>query len=142
VRGLDSIIRVQRWRLDEKRRALRDLQKLEEEMHRALADLESELGREQGAAAGTAEAGMTYGGYAQSVIDRRNRLHESLDKVTRQIADATDALARAFEELKKVEMTAAMRRRAIEAEAERTAQQELDDIATVAHARRQRSRVD
>jgi flagellar export protein FliJ len=136
VRGLRSIIRVQRWRLDEKRRELRDLQKLEEELQRALADLEAELGREQGAAAGTAEASFTYGGYAQSVIDRRERLQDSLSKVVRQIADATDALARAFEELKKVEMTAAMRQRAAEAEAERTAQRTLDDIAAVAHARR------
>ena len=56
-RGLDSVIRLQKWRLDEKRRQLGDLLSLSEQLQTELANLEAELQAEQALAARNFEAG-------------------------------------------------------------------------------------
>ena len=73
-------------------------------------------------------AHFAYPTYAKAAIQRRENLKQSADELKVQLNDAKDALAEAFEELKKVELLDErdqMRERAAEAAIE---QSELDAI--------------
>lgn len=107
--ALDSLIRLNRWQLDERRRQLADLDALAEKLRQEQARLAAEQQAEQSAAARSAEAGVVYGAYAQRLIERRRRLEESQAAVESQIALAREALAEAYREVKRYEIAAANR---------------------------------
>lgn len=128
-RGLDSVIRLQKWRLDEKRRQLGDLLRLAEQLETELAGLETELEAEQALAARNFEAGRTYGNYARGFIERRERLIQSLANVEQQVEVAQEEVRAAFRELKTIEITKDNRDKVVAIDTGRRQQAELDEIA-------------
>lgn len=127
-RGLDSVIRLQKWRLDEKRRQLGDLLSLSEQLQTELANLEAELQAEQALAARNFEAGRTYATYALGYIDRRERLRQSLANVEKQIESAQEEVRGAFRELKTIEITKDNRDKVETLQVNRRQQNELDEL--------------
>ena len=133
---LDSLIRMHRWQLDERRRQLAALEelaaKLAEEQHR----LEAENLREQAAATASPEAAASYPGYAHGFLDRRRKLEQSRAETAAQIAQAREALAEAFQEVKRYEITAASRARLQEQREARRQARVLDDLGIEGYRRR------
>lgn len=127
--GLDSLIRLHRWKLEEKRRVLAELEALMDELLARASGLEVEILNEQKAAAGSEEAGFAYGAYAAEAIHRREILAQSAADLAEKIAVARDDVKEAFQEAKKYEIA---QERKIERERIMTERRERiveDDVA-------------
>jgi flagellar protein FliJ len=136
VSTLESLIRLHRWQLDERRRHLADLDALANRLQSEQARLSSEQVVEQGIASGSLEAGTAYGAYARRLVERRRKLAESIESVEQQIAQARDALAEAFREVKRYEIAAASRASQLSKRIARRDQATLDEVAAEADRRR------
>ncbi|WP_207476539.1 flagellar FliJ family protein [Arenibaculum pallidiluteum] len=135
---LKTLIRLHKWKLDEKQRALAELEALAERLSGEKQRLEDEVLAEQAAARESAEVGYGYAAYAKVAIERRRRLEESIEQVARQIEAARDEMADAFQELKRYELAQEGRDRR---ERERLRRREgamLDEVAVTGFARRRR----
>lgn len=135
-KGLDALIRIHQFELDEKRRALKELETVRANIETAIRMLENEVDREQKAAVGSVEAGMAYGNYARAAIARRGRLEQNLRDIEPQVEAAREVVAQAFEELKKYEITKAGRDKAAVAEANRKEQILMDELGLSAYMRK------
>lgn len=135
---LHALIRLHKWKLDEKRRALTELQGLADRLDEERSRLDDEVVREQDVARSSPEIGFSYAGYARTVIERRQRLDESIEQVRQQIATATDEVSAAFQELKRYELAQEGRDRRERRRLNRKAGAALDEIAVTAFVRRRR----
>ncbi len=134
--ALDSLIRLQRWRVDERRRDLAALEELAAALTAERQRLDAEDAAEQRAAATSAEAGFAYPSYARSLVERRRRLEQSRAETGAQIASAREALAEAFQEMKRYETAAATRLRQQQEREARRERRVLDELGTEAFRRR------
>jgi flagellar export protein FliJ len=134
--GLDSLIRLHKWQLDEKRRALADLESLAGRLGGEIAKLDGELARESAVAAEQEEPMIGFAAYLEATRNRRERLTASLDQVRTQIAAATEDIRSAFQELKKYELAAAGRVGRAMAREKRRETAYLDEVGVDAHRRR------
>ncbi len=136
MKGLAALIRLHTWRLDEKRRELADLQRLEDQFLEDGRRLEAEVAAEQEFAKTSDMGSFSYGGFAVGVIERRKRIEASIAEVRRRIDDKRAEVADAFQELKRDEITQAERLKRERVEAERRTQAGLDEISLIQHQRR------
>jgi flagellar protein FliJ len=134
--AIESLIRLYRWQLDERKRHLADLEGLAARLREDEQRLEEENAREQALVATSPEAAYVYAGYARNLIERRRKLRQSQAEVAQQITEARDALADAFQEVKRYEITAANRARLETEREERRQQQVMDGLGTDAYRRR------
>ncbi len=134
--GLESVIRLRRWTLDEKRKGLLALQAQEEAILRDLRGLDADMITEQRAARERPEFLFAYRGFADGLIQRRERLHEELEDVRTRLRTASQEVADAFEELKKVEQVEEGRVEAEAREQARTEQAHLDELGLNQHRAR------
>lgn len=135
--AIDSLIRLHRHRLDEKRRHLAELDRLAERLQSEGHRLEQELLSEQEIAAASPEARHAYSNYARELNERRAKLAASLEEVEGQTAAAREALAEAFQEVKRYEITAANRQKRERQILGRRIQVEQDEIAAQLYSRRE-----
>ena len=140
MRGIEALIKIHAFELDEKRRALKQIEDFRQGIENSITQLESQVVDEQAAARNSDEGAYAYGGFAQSVIQRRGALQDSLASVTEQVETARDAVAQAFETLKKYEITKAGRDSDALAESRRRERILLDELGLNAHARTKESR--
>lgn len=134
--ALDSLIRLNRWQLDERRRQLADLDALADKLRREQARLVEEQRAEQRAASASREAATAYAAYARRLIERRQKLDQSLAAVEGEIALAREALAEAYREVKRYEIAAANRVAKQRQALARQQQRVLDDIGIETFRRR------
>jgi flagellar protein FliJ len=136
VADLKSLIRLRRWQLDEKRRALSELQAFADRLSAERERLDMELATEAAVAAETFEGQRAYPAYARAAKQRRDQLEKAIEEVQGRIARATDELRQFFREAKTLELAQADRqRRAKEAVQKREAAM-LDEIALDGFRRR------
>jgi len=135
--ALDQLIRLHRWRLDELRRHLTDVEALAAKLEEQRRRLDTDDKREQSLAGASAEAAFAYPAYARQLIERRRKLAQSQSEAAEQIAKAQAALAEAFQELKRYETAAANRVRQQQRREQIRQQQTLDEIG-IDRFRRQR----
>jgi flagellar export protein FliJ len=135
--ALDQLIRLHRWRLDELRRHLTDVEALAAKLEEQRRRLDTDDKREQSLAGASAEAAYAYPAYARQLIERRRKLAQSQSEAAEQIAKAQAALAEAFQELKRYETAAANRVRQQQRREQIRQQQTLDEIG-IDRFRRQR----
>ncbi len=133
---LESLIRLHRWQLDERRRHLADLDALANRLRGEQARLVTEQQAEQGVASASLEAGTAYGAYARRLVERRRKLAESIVSVEQQIAQAREALSEAFREVKRYEIAAASRASQLSKRIARRDQASLDEVAAEVDRRR------
>ncbi|MBM3581121.1 MAG: flagellar export protein FliJ [Alphaproteobacteria bacterium] len=134
AKNLKGLIRLHKWMVDEKRRKLGDLLKMLAELEEQLRQLEAEVVAEQKAAANAPEtAGFLYGNYARRVIERRERLVQSIASMEMQISAAREELNDAYRELKKFQVVQDVRDRREALEAARREQGVLDEIGLTIH---------
>ena len=128
MKSLDTLIRLKRFQVDEKRRQVAQIEAMVAEFERMANDLNREIAVEQERAGIDDPGHFAYPTYAKAAIQRRDNLMRSANDLKGQLEDARGALAEAFEELKKVEILEERdqnRERAAEAGRE---QAELDHI--------------
>ncbi len=133
---LDSLIRLHRWQVDERRRHVAALEGLAEKLRLEMARLAAERAADETAAGASFLARHVYPGYIRRALERQKTLERSLAEVETQTVQARDALAEAFQELKRYEITQAERRKREQIEADRRTQAQLDEISLQQHQRR------
>ena len=128
MKSRETLIRLKKFQVDEKRRKVAQIETMIAEFERMAADLEREIKVEQDRAGIHDPAHFAYPTYAKAAITRRENLKRSVEELRTQLEDAKLALAEAFEDLKKVELLDE-RDQQREREAENGAEQhELDAI--------------
>ena len=135
--SLKTIIRLQKWKLDEKRRALSELQSLADRLMAEIERLKEEIAAEQNAARTNPEYAFTYSNYIRAAMERGERLTQSMGQVEAQISVATDEMAEAFQELKRYELAEEERLKREKDKLKRKEANMLDETALVGFRRRQ-----
>lgn len=138
--ALDSLIRLHRWQLDERRRDLATLEDLAAKLREERRKLDLEDERERAVASASPEAAFAYAGYAKRLIERRRRLEQSEAETAEQIARAREALALAYQDVKRYEIAAANRQKQQEQRDARRQQQALDEIGVEGFRRKSAGR--
>lgn len=106
---LGGLIRLHRWTLDEKRRALTDLEEFAGRLADEIGRLEAELEREMAAAGTAAVPPVGFEAYVRQVRLRQEKIRQSIRQADQQMEAARDDIAAAFRELKKYEIADAER---------------------------------
>ncbi|MBI2585644.1 MAG: flagellar export protein FliJ [Rhodospirillales bacterium] len=129
AKNLNTLIRLNEWTVDERRRELGQVLRALVELEVGLERLRREVINEQNAAmASPEEAGFFYGNYARAVIDRRQTLNDGIRRMEAQVAAARERLNEAYRELKKFEVAQKTRDQREARELARREQGVLDDI--------------
>jgi flagellar protein FliJ len=104
MRGVDGLIRLWKWRLDERRRIVVDLEILRAGIERQMVKLDEELEQERKVATQNYDASFGFTNYRKSNRERRANLEASREEVIDRIAAAQEDVNAAFRELKKYEL--------------------------------------
>jgi flagellar export protein FliJ len=104
MKSRETLIRLKRFHVDEKRRQVAQLEAMIAEFERMAVDLEREISTEQSRAGITDPGHFAYPTYAKAAIQRRDNLSRSVNDLRTQLDDARANLGDAYEELKKVEI--------------------------------------
>lgn len=140
--NIKSLIRLHEWNVDEKRRKLGELLRLQADLEDQLLRLEEQHERERQAATDDPTgAGIAYPSYAKMVRQRRDNLQDSIRQMEIVIGYARDELADAYQELKKYETVEQNRQRRYELEQARREQIMLDEVALNQHRRKNLKKV-
>jgi len=137
MKGIDALIKLHKFELDEKQRVLKELETTRASIATAIEMLENEIVKEQGAARAS-ETGYGYGPFAAASIKRRERLKLALNDATMQVDSARNLVTEAFGEFKKYEFTKASRDAETKKESDRRDRIALDELGAVAHVRKRR----
>ena len=103
--GLDQLIRLQRWTLDEKRRQATDLELLIERLIQDINKLDEQVEHEIEASRANLELQRALPGDRQAMKSRRERLDKSLIDLRGELEKLREQITEAFSELKKTEQT-------------------------------------
>ena len=128
MKSRDTLIRLKKFQVDEKRRKVAQIEGMIAEFDRMAGELEREIKTEQERTGIHDPAHFAYPTYAKAAMQRRENLKHSADELKVQLDDAKGALGEAFDDLKKVELLDERdqaRERAAEAAEEQT---DLDGI--------------
>jgi flagellar export protein FliJ len=104
MKSRETLIRLKKFQVDEKRRKVAQIEGMIAEFERMGVDLEREIKSEQDRAGIHDPAHFAYPTYAKAAMARRQNLKRSADELRVQLDDAKAALGEAFEEMKKVEL--------------------------------------
>src|SRR5438874_12149619 len=104
MKSRETLVRLKKFQVDEKRRKVAQIETMIAEFDRVTGDLEREIRIEQDRAGIRDPAHFAYPTYAKAAIARRENLKRSIDELRIQLEDAKGALGEAFEEMKKVEL--------------------------------------
>src|SRR5882672_1688096 len=128
MKSRDTLIRLKKFQVDEKRRKVAQIEGMIAEFERMATDLEREIKTEQDRAGIHDPGHYAYPTYAKAAISRRENLKRSADELKVQLDDAKAALGEAFEEMKKVELLDERDQARERAEENAREQNELDTI--------------
>jgi flagellar export protein FliJ len=104
MKSRDSLIRLKRFQVDEKRRQVAQIEMMIAEFERLAADLDQQILAEQQRSGIHDVTHFAYPTFARAAMQRRDNLRTSADELKEQLQDARDALAEAYEDLKKFEI--------------------------------------
>jgi predicted nucleic acid-binding Zn-ribbon protein len=134
--GLDQLMRLQRWTLDEKRRQASDLELLIERLIQDISQLDAAVEREIEASRANLELQRVLPGYRQVMKDRRARLDKSLLDLRGELDKLREQITAAFSELKKTEQTVKNREQRQRLAVRRKEQAVSDEIGLQLHRRK------
>jgi flagellar protein FliJ len=104
MKSRETLIRLKKFQVDERRRKVAQIEGMIAEFERMAGDLEREIKVEQDRAGIHDPGHYAYPTYAKAAMQRRENLQRSADDLKIQLENATNALAEAFEDMKKVEL--------------------------------------
>jgi predicted nucleic acid-binding Zn-ribbon protein len=136
VSGLDQLLRLQRWTLDEKRRQAGDLELLIERLVQDIIKLDEQVEREIEASRRDLELQRALPGYRSAMKGRRERLDKSLVDLRGELEKLRVQITEAFSELKKTEQTVNNRQQRQRLAERRKDQAVSDEIGLQQHRRK------
>jgi flagellar FliJ protein len=104
MKSRDTLIRLKRFQVDEKRRRVAQIEMMIAEFERMAVDLGREIAAEEHKAGISDPTHFAYPTYARAASQRRENLRQSAQNLHNQLSDAKAELGEAFEELKKAEI--------------------------------------
>ena len=135
MKSRETLIRLKKFQVDEKRRKVAQIEAMMAEFDRIASELDREIKLEQDRAGIHDPAHFAYPTYAKAAIARRENLKRSADELKVQLEDAKGALGEAFDEMKKVELLDERDQMRERAEEDALEQAELDTIGLFRSAR-------
>jgi flagellar FliJ protein len=128
ARGLASLIRLQRWRIDQKRRELAELEQQRADCAQRIEALSARIKAEQ---SGSDDAVLTfsYANYVRAALAQRQSLSDTLAKMDDAVAACRADIAAVFRDLKKFEVAQARREEQAAQEQTRREQSDMDEVA-------------
>jgi flagellar protein FliJ len=103
MKSRDTLIRLKRFQVEEKRRRVRQIETMVAEFSRMIADLDREIANEEKRAGIADPAHFAYPTYARAASVRRDNLKSSIAELLGQIEEAKAAQDEAEVELVKFE---------------------------------------
>ena len=103
MKSRDTLIRLKRFQLEEKRRRVRQIELMVAEFTRITGELEREIANEEKRAGISDPRHFAYPTYARAAASRRDNLKSSIAELTAQLEEAKAAQDEAQAELVKVE---------------------------------------
>ncbi len=134
---VETLIRLSKLDVDERRRALSDLLDRDAVIDRRIVQLDEELTRERQKARDEPEFAGGFAAYSEAAAGRRQSLVDEKAALAIEIESARDRLAQAYEEQKKYEITAERQEEAAASERNRLDQIVADELGLQSHARKQ-----
>jgi flagellar export protein FliJ len=129
MKSRDTLIRLKRFHVEEKRRRVAQIESMIAEFKRMAGDLDREIETEERRVGVSDTAHFAYPTYAKAARTRRDNLLHSAAELNDQLEEAKAALGEAFEELKKVEILEDRERAQERSELAMREQVDLDQIA-------------
>lgn len=129
MKSRETLIRLKRFQVDDKRRQVTQLETMIAEFERMASELDTQVAAEQNRSGIHDINHFAYPTFAKAAMTRRDNLRTSVDGLKAQLADAREALAGAFEELKKVELIDERDKEAEKSVVAQREQAEMDRIA-------------
>ena len=126
MKSRETLIRLKKFQVDEKRRKVAQIEGMIAEFERIAGDLEREIKTEQDRAGIHDPAHFAYPTYAKAAMQRRENLKRSANELKIQLEDAKATLGEALEEMKLLDERDQIRERA---EGDVRGQAELDAVA-------------
>lgn len=134
MKSRESLIRLKRFQVDEKRRQVSQIELMIAEFTRMMGDLDDQILAEQNRVGIHDVTHFAYPTFARAAIQRRDNLKVSVRDLEDKLEAARAALAEAVEDMKKIELIEE-RDHNREREARDAAEQDaLDDMASRRHA--------
>lgn len=127
--SLRTLLRIQKFQIDEQRKLLNEQLEKEEQLEKQLADMAAELEREKAFAGENPQVG-DFGSYMKRHIERREKLENMLAGVRRRIEEIRDVISDMFKEQKTYEIVDRNRQERALKEEEGKMQKTLDEIGT------------
>ena len=127
--SLKTLERIQKFKIDEQRKIMVELQNKEEKVLSDLRWLQQEYEQEKDFAAQHGSIG-DFGAYTKKYLQTREQLEEALTKVREEIAKIRDIISDMFKEQKTYEIVDRQRKEALAKEEDLKTQKMLDEIGT------------
>ena len=135
MRSRDSLIRLHRFQVDEKRRHVTEIETMIADFRRKETELEQQIAAEQDRAGISDVTHFAYPTFAKAARERCENLTKSIAELETQLSAAKDDLSEAFAELKKFELLQEKETIRVKAEIAAHDQAEMDDIGLGMHRR-------
>lgn len=132
----DSLLRISRWRLDEKRQKLADLERLADRLRDDLTRLDEGIETEQRVAESDPEMRRAFPAFLEAEQQRRRQIEKSIADVGQEIESAREEVAEAFREFKKYELAKSNRETRERKARDRREQSRLDELGAQLHRRK------
>ncbi len=135
MKSRDSLIRLKRFQVDDKRRQVGQIELMVTEFQTMIKDLDDQIAFEEEKAGISDVAHFAYPTFAKAAIQRKENLQVSIDDLNEQLERAQDQLREAIGELKKVEKLEERDQARDRAAQEEVEQAELDDFNMIGRHR-------
>jgi flagellar protein FliJ len=104
MKSRETLIRLNKFRVEERRRRVAQIETMIAEFERIAGELDREIKIEQDRVGIHDPAHFAYPTYAKAAMQRRENLKRSADELRIQLADAKSALEEASADMKKAEL--------------------------------------
>ncbi len=103
MKSRDTLIRLKRFQVEEKRRRVRQIEMMTAEFNRMIGDLDREIANEEKRTGISDPTHFAYPTYARAASGRRDNLRSSIAELAQQMEDAKAVLEVELSELQKLE---------------------------------------
>ncbi len=131
----ESLIRLKKFQVDEKRRAVSQIDMMMADFERMAGELDQQIELEHNKTGISDANHFAYSTFAKAALQRRDNLLASAEDMREKLEAAQDDLAEALEDLKKVELLSQREHGRVVAEENKAEQAEYDEIARMRHMR-------
>lgn len=136
MKSRETLIRLRRFEVDEKRQRVADIETMIHDFRQMAADLDRQIIAEQERAGVSDVNHFAYPTFAKAAMQRRDNLLASARDLESKLDAAREELAAAFEELKKVELIEERDVDRVRMARKHAEQAELDQVAAQTHHHR------